>query len=158
MTVNSRLFRSKYLIYNTHMSLRIKHNEVEFGVGDRIKVFQKIKEGEKTRVAFFEGMVLSISGTGDRKMFTVRRIGEAAIGIERIFPISLPTIEKIEVIKKGTRGVKQARLYYTRDKSTKEIDKIYSRNNRRELAKKQATEKTVKVAKVVKAKKTPKSK
>lgn len=146
------------MIYNTHMSLRIKHNEVEFGVGDRIKVFQKIKEGEKTRVAFFEGMVLSISGTGDRKMFTVRRIGEAAIGIERIFPISLPTIEKIEVIKKGTRGVKQARLYYTRDKSTKEIDKIYSRNNRRELAKKQATEKTVKVAKVVKAKKTPKSK
>ncbi len=93
------------MIYNTHMSLRIKHNEVEFGVGDRIKVFQKIKEGEKTRVAFFEGMVLSISGTGDRKMFTVRRIGEAAIGIERIFPISLPTIEKIEVIKKGTRGV-----------------------------------------------------
>lgn len=138
------------------MSLRIKHNEVEFGVGDRIKVFQKIKEGEKTRVAFFEGMVLSISGTGDRKMFTVRRIGEAAIGIERIFPISLPTIEKIEVIKKGTRGVKQARLYYTRDKSTKEIDKIYSRNNRRELAKKQASEKTAKPIVKKVAKKTVK--
>jgi large subunit ribosomal protein L19 len=117
------------------MALRIKHNEVEFGVGDRIKVYQRIKEGEKTRVAFFEGMVLGIKGEGDRKTFTVRRVGEAGIGIERIFPISLPTIEKIEVIKKGTRGVKQAKLYYTREKSTKEIDKIYSRSNRRELSK-----------------------
>lgn len=118
------------------MALKIKHNEVEFGVGDRIKVFQRIKEGEKTRVAFFEGMVLGIKGMGDGKTFTVRRIGEAAIGIERIFPINLPTIEKIEIVKKGVRGVKQAKLYYTRDKSTKEIDKIYSRNKRRELSKK----------------------
>lgn len=118
------------------MALRIKHNEVEFGVGDRIKVYQRIKEGEKTRVAFFEGMVLGIKGEGDRKTFTVRRVGEAGIGIERIFPISLPTIEKIEVIKKGTRGVKQAKLYYTREKSTKEIDKIYSRSNRKEASKK----------------------
>lgn len=117
------------------MALRIKHNEVEFGVGDRIKVYQRIKEGEKTRVAFFEGMVLGIKGEGDRKTFTVRRVGEAGVGIERIFPISLPTIEKIEVIKKGTRGVKQAKLYYTREKSPKEIDKIYSRSKRRELSK-----------------------
>lgn len=117
------------------MSLIIKHKDQEFGVGDRIKIFQKIKEGEKTRVAFFEGMVLAIKGRGDRKMFTVRRIGEAGIGIEKIFPISLPTIEKIEVIKKGTRGVKQAKLYYTREKSTKEIDKIYSRAKRKEQAK-----------------------
>lgn len=117
------------------MALRIKHKDQEFGVGDRIKVFQKIQEGEKTRVAFFEGMVLAIKGEGDRKTFTVRRIGEASIGIERIFPISLPTIEKIEVVKKGTRGVKQAKLYYTREKSTKEIDKIYSRAKKRELAK-----------------------
>lgn len=123
------------------MALRIKHNEVEFGVGDRIKVFQRIKEGEKTRVAFFEGMVLGIKGELDRKTFTVRRVGEAGIGIERIFPISLPTIEKIEVIKKGTRGVKQAKLYYTREKSTKEIDKIYSRSNRRELSKSQGASK-----------------
>lgn len=120
------------------MSLRIKHNEIEFGVGDRIKVFQRIKEGEKTRVAFFEGMVLQIRGRGDRKMFTVRRVGEAAIGIERIFPISLPSIEKIEVIKNGTKGVKRARLFYTRDKSTKEIDKIYSRAKKLEASKTKA--------------------
>lgn len=136
------------------MALRIKHNDIEFGVGDRIKVYQRIKEGEKTRVAFFEGMVLGIKGEGDRKTFTVRRVGEAGIGIERIFPISLPTIEKIEVVKKGTRGVKQAKLYYVREKSTKEIDKIYSRSKRRELSKTQAVAKPAK--KVVK--KTSKSK
>lgn len=115
------------------MALRIKHKETEFGVADRIKVHQRIKEGEKFRVAVFEGMVIKISGDGGRKMFTVRRIGEATIGIERIFPLDLPTIEKIEVTKKGTMGVNRAKLYYTREKSTKEIDKIYSRAKRREL-------------------------
>jgi len=127
------------------MALKIKHKqilssgeqkEIEFGVGDRIRVYQKIKEGEKSRVAFFEGMVIGIKGEGDRKMFTVRRVGEAAIGIERIFPISLPTITEIKIIKKGVRGSKRAKLYYTRNKSQKEIDKIYSRHNKKEKAKK----------------------
>ena len=130
------------------MALRIKHNDTEFGVGDRIKVYQRIKEGEKTRVAFFDGMVLSIKGEGDRKMFTVRRVGEAGIGIERIFPILLPSIEKIEVLKKGTRGVKRAKLYYTRDKSTKEIDKIYSRAKNRELSKTQTAIKPSKTVEI----------
>ena len=118
------------------MALRIKHKNQEFGIGDRVKVSQRIKEGEKTRLAVFEGMVIKIRGIGGRKMFTLRRIGEAAIGIERIFPIDLPTIEKIEVVKKGTMGVNRAKLYYTREKSTKEIDKIYSRAKRRETSKK----------------------
>ncbi|EKE05325.1 MAG: 50S ribosomal protein L19 [uncultured bacterium] len=118
------------------MALRITHKEIEFGIGDRVRVFQKIKEGEKFRVAVFEGMVIKIRGVGGRKMFTLRRVGEAAIGIERIFPIDLPTIEKIEVVKKGTMGVNRAKLYYTREKSTKEIDKIYSRAKKRETSKK----------------------
>ena len=135
------------------MALKIKHKEVEFGVGDRIKVFQRIKEGEKFRVEVFEGMVIKIRGVGGRKMFTVRRIGEVAIGIERIFPIDLPTIEKIEVVKKGTMGVNRAKLYYTREKSTKEIDKIYSRAKRRELSKTQITKPAKIVKKVTKKKK-----
>ena len=118
------------------MALRITHKTLEFGIGDRVKVHQRIKEGEKFRIAVFEGMVIKIRGVGGRKMFTIRRIGEAAIGIERNFPIDLPTIEKIEVVKKGTMGVNRAKLYYTRDKSTKEIDKIYSRAKRREASKK----------------------
>lgn len=117
------------------MALNLKHNEIVFGVGDRIKVHQKIKEGEKTRMSIFEGMVIKIRGDMGRKMFTVRRIGEASIGIERIFPVDLPSIQKIEVIKKGTRGVKRSKLYYTREKSTKEIDKIYSRAKNREASK-----------------------
>lgn len=136
------------------MALRIKHKEIDFGVGDKVKVFQKIKEGEKTRVAFFEGMVLSISGRDERKMFTVRRVGEAGIGIERIFPINLPSIEKIEVIKKGTMGVNRSKLYYIREKSPKEIDKIYSRAKRREMSK---TVKAVKVPKVSKVSKVSKA-
>jgi len=129
------------------MALRITHKEIEFGIGDRVRVSQKIKEGEKFRVAVFEGMVIKIRGIGGRKMFTLRRIGEAAIGIERIFPIDLPTIEKIEVVKKGTMGVNRAKLYYTREKSTKEIDKIYSRAKRREASKVQPTVAKAKVGK-----------
>lgn len=117
------------------MALKIKHLEVEFGVGDRVKVFQRIKEGDKTRLAFFEGIVIAIKNSLNTKSFTVRRIGEASIGIEKIFPLGLPTIEKIEVIKKGLRGSRRAKLYYIREKSTKEIDKIYWRSNAREKAK-----------------------
>lgn len=117
------------------MALKIKHNDTEFGVGDRIRVYQKIKEGEKTRVAYFEGVVLGIKGEGDRKRFLVRRVGEAGIGIERIFPISLPSITEIKVIKKGTRGSRRAKLYYTREKSQREIEKIYSRSTKREISK-----------------------
>lgn len=138
------------------MALRLQHKEIEFGVGDRIRVHQRIKEGEKFRVAIVEGMVISIKGHEDRKMFTIRRIGEGMIGIERIFPIALPAIEKIEVVKKGTRGVRQAKLYYTREKSTKEIDKIYSRSVRRENAKLNQVKQSPKSAKVSKKSKSDK--
>lgn len=118
------------------MALTLKIGDSEFGIGDKIKVFQRIKEGEKTRVAFFEGIVIAIKNRLERKTFTLRRMGEANIGIEKIFPASLPSIEKIEIVKKGLRGIKRAKLYYIREKSTKEIDKIYSRNFRKEASKK----------------------
>lgn len=123
------------------MALKLTHNNVEFGVGDVIRVYQRIKEGDKSRIAFFEGMVVGIKGEGDRKSFTIRRIGEAGIGIEKIFPVSLPTITEIRIMKKGNRGVRHAKLFYVREKSTKEIDKIYSRHNRREAAKAAVTAK-----------------
>lgn len=109
------------------MSLFAKHKEVEFGVGDKIKVHQKIKEGEKERLSVFDGMVIAIKGRDMGVSFTVRRIGEAGVGIEKIYPLTLPTIEKIEVIKKGTPGVRHAKLFYTRGKSPREIDIIYAR-------------------------------
>ena len=113
------------------MALKIKHKEIEFGVGDQIKVWQKIKEGDKFRLQAFEGMVIGIKGRGAGKSFTVRRIGEAGIGIEKIFPLEATVIEKIDVVRKGTAGVSRAKLYYTRRKAKKEIEEIYSRASRR---------------------------
>lgn len=105
------------------MTLFANHKEVNFGIGDKIRVIQKIK----SRQAIFEGIVIAIKGREENQSFTVRKIGIQKIGIERIFPVNLPSIEKIEVIKKGTAGVRRAKLYYIRGKSSKEIEKIYSR-------------------------------
>lgn len=115
------------------MALSASIKDIAFGVGDRVKVTQKIQEEGKSRLAAFDGMVISIKGSGAGRTFTVRRIGEAQVGIEKIFPVSLPTIEKVEVLKKGTAGVKKAKLYYVRNKSKREIDKIYSRASRRQV-------------------------
>ena len=113
------------------MALTSIHKEAPFGVGDKVRVTQKIEEGGKERSVVFEGMVISIHGSGEGKSATVRRIGEQNIGIERIFPLSSPTLEKIEVVKKGTSGVRHAKLYYTRGKSAKEIEEIYTRAARK---------------------------
>lgn len=113
------------------MAIKITHKEQEFGVGDTVRVWQKIKEGEKTRLQAFEGMVIGIKGRGAGKSFTVRRIGAAQVGIEKIFPIESPVIDKVEVVRKGTPGVSRAKLYYVRKKAKKEIEEIYSRSARR---------------------------
>lgn len=113
------------------MPLFVSHGEVKFGVGDRIRVVQKLIEVDKSRQAIFEGIVISIKA-GQNPSFVVRRIGEQGVGIERIFPLLLPSIEKIQVIKKGTTGVAHAKLYYLRTKSPKEIEKIYSRASRKD--------------------------
>lgn len=112
------------------MPLYITCKEVKFGVGDRIRVVQKIIEAEKSRQALFEGVVIAIKG-GENPSFVVRRVGEQNISIERIFPALLPSIEKIQVLKIGTPGVKHAKLYYLRSKSPREIEKIYSRAARK---------------------------
>lgn len=97
-----------------------------------MRVHQKIKEGKKERIQIFEGMVLSIKNRGDGRTITVRKMGAGNIGVERIFPIASPFLEKIEVVKRGTSGVRHAKLYYTREKSPKEVEEIYSRAARRE--------------------------
>lgn len=90
----------------------------EFQPGWTIKVFQKIKEGEKERLAPFEGIVIAKKhGKEAGGTFTVRRI-ISGVGVEKIFPIYSLTIEKIEIIKKAK--VRRAKLYYLRQKSRKE--------------------------------------
>jgi len=109
------------------MALRTTHNQVVFGTGDKIKIYQKVTDGEKERTQIFEGMVISIKNRGENKSFTVRKMGIQGIGIERIFPLFSPLIEKIEITKKGTQGVRRSKLYYIRKKSSQEIDKIFSK-------------------------------
>lgn len=117
------------------MALKIKHKEVEFGVGDKIRVYQRIKDGDKFREAYFEGMVLKIKGREPGKTFTVRKIAEGNVGVERIFPMNLPSIDRIVIIKEGTKGVRRAKLYYTREKSPTEIEMIHKRAAKRTISK-----------------------
>lgn len=109
------------------MALKISIKDVEFGVGDRIRVVQRIKDGDKNREAIFEGMVIGIKGREPGKTFLVRRIGEGGVGIERIFPVNLPTIDRIIVVKRGVEGVKRSKLYFTREKSPTEIEMIFKK-------------------------------
>nr|WP_321236640.1 50S ribosomal protein L19 [uncultured Psychroserpens sp.] len=83
----------------------------EFGAGDTITVYYEIKEGSKTRTQFFKGVVLQVKGTGTSQTFTIRKMS-GTIGVERIFPINLPALQKIEVNKRGK--VRRARIYYFR--------------------------------------------
>lgn len=101
-----------------------------FGIGDKVRVTQKILEAGKTRSAIFEGIVIAIK-KGENPSFVVRRTGEQKIGIERIFPLNLPSLEEIKIIKKGTPGVKHGKLYYLRTKNPHEIEKIYTRAAKR---------------------------
>ena len=84
----------------------------EFGAGDTITVYYEIKEGEKTRTQFFKGVVIQRRGSGNTETFTIRKMS-GAIGVERIFPVNLPALQKIEINKKG--AVRRARIYYFRE-------------------------------------------
>lgn len=88
----------------------------EFNVGDTLKVYIKIKEGNRERVQMFEGFVLKIQNGGLGKTFTVRKIS-SGVGVEKTFPIHSPMIEKIEVVKRG--AVRRAKLNYMRERTGK---------------------------------------
>lgn len=120
------------------MALKINLKDVEFGVGDKIRVFQRIKDGDKFRESFFEGMVLKIKGRETGKTFTVRKMAEGNIGVEKIYPVDLPSLDRIVVMKRGIEGVRRAKLYYTREKSPTEIEMIFKKAAKR-IATKNAT-------------------
>lgn len=103
--------------------------EQSFNPGDTVRVYQKIQEGSSTgsgkgrvRSQVFEGIVLGIRGRGENKSFTVRKIAAGGIGVERIWPLNSPTIEKIVVKRKGK--VRRAKLYYLRKRTGKAAVKI----------------------------------
>ncbi|WP_066225299.1 50S ribosomal protein L19 [Formosa haliotis] len=83
----------------------------EFGAGDTITVYYEIREGEKVRTQFFRGVVIQKRGTGSSETFTIRKMS-GTVGVERIFPINMPALQKIEINKKGK--VRRARIFYFR--------------------------------------------
>jgi large subunit ribosomal protein L19 len=88
----------------------------EFAAGDTVNVHVKIREGNKERVQVFQGLVIQRKNSGGGESFTVRKISNG-IGVERIFPILSPNVDKIEVLRRGK--VRRARLYYMRGKQGK---------------------------------------
>lgn len=84
----------------------------EFGAGDTITVYYEIKEGDKTRTQFFKGVVIQRRGSGSTETFTIRKMS-GSVGVERIFPMNLPALQKIEINKKGR--VRRARIFYFRE-------------------------------------------
>jgi len=94
-------------------SEQMKENVDHFHVGDTVKVHFKIKEGDKERIQVYEGLVIAFKNGGIRKTFTVRK-NSYGVGVERIFPVHSPRVEKIEVVRRGR--VRRAKLYYIRTK------------------------------------------
>lgn len=84
----------------------------EFSSGDTITVYYEIKEGQKTRTQFYKGVVIQVKGSGASKTFTIRKMS-GTVGVEKIFPINMPAIQKIEINKRGS--VRRARIYYFRN-------------------------------------------
>ena len=84
--------------------------------GETVRVHVKVVEGEKERTQIFEGIVIALSGKGNRATFTVRKISYG-VGVERIFPLHSPRIDKVDVVSRGK--VRRAKLYYLRERSGK---------------------------------------
>ena len=89
-----------------------KNDIPNFSAGDTITVYYEIREGKKTRTQFFKGIVIQRRGSGSSETFTIRKMS-GTIGVERIFPINLPAIQKIELNKKGK--ARRARIFYFRN-------------------------------------------
>ena len=94
----------------------VKENKPEFNVGDTVRVAVRIKEGEKERIQNFEGTVIAKKHGGVAETFTVRRTSYG-VGVERVFPINSPFVEKVTVVRKGK--VRRAKLFYLRERTGK---------------------------------------
>ena len=92
---------------------QLKASVPEFHVGDTVKVYGKIKEGNRERIQVFEGTVIKKQGGSNRATFTVRKLSNG-VGVEKTWPLHSPNVEKVEIVRKGK--VRRAKLYYLRDR------------------------------------------
>ncbi|HEX3026708.1 MAG TPA: 50S ribosomal protein L19 [Clostridia bacterium] len=95
------------------VNAQMKESIPEFHIGDTVKVHVKIKEGERERIQVFEGTVIARKGGGISESITVRRVSYG-VGVERVFPLHSPKVDKIETIRHGR--VRRSKLYYLRDR------------------------------------------
>ena len=91
----------------------LKEQKPELAIGNTVRVHVKIREGERERIQTFEGTVIAKRGSGVSETFTVRRVSYG-VGVERVFPVHSPNVDKVELVRKGR--VRRAKLYYLRDK------------------------------------------
>ena len=103
------------------VSDQLKEDRADFKVGDGVRVHLKVKEGDKTRIQVFAGIVIARKGGGIRETFTVRRIA-SGVGVEKVFPVHSPTIEKIEIDRESI--VMRAGMYYMRDRIGKAANQV----------------------------------
>ena len=142
------ILMTTHLWYNIgSMALRTAHNETIFSVGDTVRVHYRIIEREKKagktkrsveekvkeRIQPFEGVVVGIKGSQENKSFTVRRLADQKIGVERVFPLVSPWIEKVEVKQKGK--VRRAKLNYLRGRGNLDVKKVLEEKKRAKKAK-----------------------
>lgn len=103
---------------------QIKEGAENFRIGDTVKVHYRIVEGKTERIQVYEGLVIAKNNSGVSRTVTVRKISYG-VGVERIFPLNSPRVEKFEVVREGK--VRRAKLYYMRDRIGKKATKVKAR-------------------------------
>jgi len=103
------------------MAIKFTHNDLEFFVGDTLKVNYKIKEKDKERVQAFDGILIAIQGMGDNKNIVIKKEASDGITVERIFPLNSPLIDSIKKLRSPKTKIRRAKLYYLRDSKARKI-------------------------------------
>ncbi|HEX8923658.1 MAG TPA: 50S ribosomal protein L19 [Patescibacteria group bacterium] len=103
------------------MAIKFTHKDIDFAVGDTVKVNYKIKEKDKERLQAFDGIILSIKGRGLAKSFVVRKAASDGIYVERIFTADSPWIDSIKKLRGPKVKIRRAKLYYLRDSKARSI-------------------------------------
>lgn len=116
------MFLSAGNLMEVIMAQHFSFQDQDISTGDTVRIHQQIVEGDKKRIQVYEGIVIAIKNRGVGKTFTVRKIGSNGIGVEKIFPVNMPSIVKVEVKSKG--AVRRSKLYYLRDRIGKAASRI----------------------------------
>lgn len=105
--------------------MQIVVKDTKLNIGDSVRLAQKIKEGKKERIQNFEGVLIAIKGAGGERTVTVRRIATGGVGVEKIFPVDLPSLVRVKVL--SSARIRRSKLYYLRKRTGKFALKLNER-------------------------------